>query len=331
MKATVLADNVAPERAHVKSLSEEVGPSVFLPWKSPSPQMKESYSKLAWAKDTGWDKLLDYTLKAGAGEEKASQGVQGGLGKLALYTYKKYVSPYLLTDCPFDTSCSEYARLAIKDLGAWEGAKWAALRLLSCQDGASGGHDLPPGSHCQHDHLHHLSELTLAAPSTTEKSTFRRGVENALFKAARVGGKLTGGALAGMVGGVAGAVVGGLWGAKAGAGSLSAYNREIEAKYGSEKARALVGLQSPITTPGETVSRKLEPLLGKTVAHSLGSVAGALTGSAAGLFGGAVFSYRFFGGFAGLAAQNAAKDALGELPVHYHTEQILESSYREAK
>jgi len=47
-----------------------------------------------------------------------------------------------------------------------------------------------------------------------------------------------------------------------------------------------------------------------------------------GLAGGAAFSYRFFGGFAGLASQNLVKDAVGELPAHYHTEQILRESYQ---
>ena len=331
MKGSVIDSNVAPERAHVKGLSDDVGPSAFLPWKAPSPEMRESYSQLAWARDTGWDRFLDYTLKS---EQKAEQKsvFTGGLGKLGLYTYKKYVSPYLLTDCPFDTSCSEYARIAIKDMGAWEGAKWASLRLLSCQEGASGGHDLPPGSGCHHHHHHQdskprFAELTLTPPRNSDKSKLRRRAENTLFGAARTAGKVVGGTVAGLVGGIAGAVLGGLWGGKAGAGTLSSYNEELRRKYGREKIHALEGLQNHVTAPGSKVTEKLEPVVGRTVARVAGTIAGGVAGSAMGLLGGALFSYRFLGGMAGIATQNVTKDALGELPVHYHTEQILLKSY----
>lgn len=116
LREAKLDQSVSPQRAHLKNLSEEVGPSAFLPWKKPSKELLDSYSQLAWAKDTGWDKLLAYTLKPQHSAAEAAP-LPKGLGKLALYAYKKYVSPYLLTDCPYDISCSEYARLSIQNQG----------------------------------------------------------------------------------------------------------------------------------------------------------------------------------------------------------------------
>ncbi|MBX3171827.1 MAG: membrane protein insertion efficiency factor YidD [Candidatus Eremiobacteraeota bacterium] len=307
---------VDPVKAHLKNLSAEVGPSAFLPWKQPSQALRESYSQLGWSKDTGWDRLLDYTLD-GPGEVRSSPG-QGNLG---LYVYKKYVSPYLLTDCPYEVSCSEFARQSLQELGPWEGAKWAFMRVISCQDGAKGGSDeiSPPCSH-QHAPKVGLPELTVQAPVAWEKSDARKRVENVLFRSAAAAGKLVGGALAALAGGLTGAVLGGFWGARAGAGTLDRFNQGVAAKYGPSKAHSLQHLQSVLVAPG----RKLNELSGPVV----GSLAGGLAGIGLGLAGGAAFSYRFFGGFAGLAAQNLAKEALGELPVHYHTEQILRSRYQ---
>lgn len=308
--------NLDPVKAHLKKLSPEAGPSAFLPWKQPSQALRESYSQLGWAKDTGWDRLLNYALD-GPGEPERERPAMGP-GKLGLYVYKKYVSPYLLTDCPYTVSCSEFARESLRDLGAWEGAKWSFMRVISCQDGAKGGAD--EVSPCGHNPKVVLPELTVQAPPALEKSDGRKRAENVLFRAAGLGGKLVGGTLAALAGGLTGAVLGGFWGAKAGAGTLDQFNQAVAAKYGPDKAHSLQHLQSVLVAPG----RKMNELSGRV----LGSLAGGLAGIGLGLAGGAAFSYRFFGGLAGLASQNLAKDALGELPVHYQTEQILQASYK---
>lgn len=318
LAAAQLDRNVDPVKAHLKKLSPEAGPSAFLPWKQPSQALRESYSQLGWSKDTGWDRLLDYALD-GPGEPKHETPALGP-GKLGLYIYKKYVSPYLLTDCPYTVTCSEFARESLQELGPWEGTKWAFMRVISCQDGARGGTD--EISPCGHDHGPKLvlPELTVQAPVPVEKSEGRKRAENVLFRAAGLGGKLVGGSLAALAGGLTGAVLGGFWGAKAGAGTLDEFNQGVAVKYGSDKAHSLGHLQSILVAPG----RKMNELSGRV----LGSLAGGLAGIGLGLAGGAAFSYRFFGGFAGLASQNLAKDAVGELPVHYQTEQILRESYK---
>ncbi len=329
MAGAQIDGNVSPQRAHLKNLSQDVGPSAFLPWKQPSEKLRESYSQLAWAKDTGWDRFLDYTLNPGKAPSEPPE-LEGGLAKRALHAYKKYVSPYLLTDCPYDVSCSEYARIALKELGTWEGSKWAAMRLISCQEGAKGGADHPPGH--EHNHHHHqhpsLPELTLVPPNSGKKSPLRKRAENSLFRLARATGKLVGGSVAALVGGVAGAVAGSVWGARAGAGTLEQRNQRLSEKYGHDKVHSLKKLQSPLSKPGKVVREGVTRVAGPTIGRAAGAVAGAISGATLGLLGGGLFSYRFFGGFAGLAAQNFVKDKMGELPVHYHTEQILQTSYR---
>lgn len=310
--------NVHPERAHLKGLSDAVGPSAFLPWKRPHEKMRESYSQLQWAQETGWDRLLDTMLQP-SGSTSESKARPHGLTGLGLFLYKKYVSPYLLTDCPYEVSCSEYAREAVAHLGPWQGAKWAFLRVASCQEGAVGGHDDPPGGACRKAH-EPLPEFSVQPPAAPEKSAARRRAENVLFRGARLAGHGIGGALAGVVGGLAGAALGGWWGFQAGLGRLEAKNDALRDVYGDVKVQALENLQKPLTSVGRRVGKSLGTIAGAT--------AGAVSGAALGLLGGGLFSYRFFGGFAGLAAQNLAKDALGELPVHYRTEQILRRGYR---
>lgn len=318
LRAAQLDRNVHPQRAHLKHLSDEAGPSAFLPWKQPQSALRDSYGQLAWAKDTGWDRLLDHALQGGPQPEKSP--LPGGLAKLGLYAYKKYVSPYLLTDCPYEVSCSEYAREAIQALGPWQGAKWAFMRVISCQDGAVGGADAPPvGQHPQQAQQP-LPELTVRAPVAVTKSDFRRRAEDWLFRGARLVGQVVGGSVAAVAGGLTAAALGGMWGFRAGLGNLSELNLELSKTYGSTKVGALEKVENRLAAPGAHVGQALGPVAG--------ALTGALSGAALGLLGGGLFSYRFFGGFAGLAAQNMAKDALGELPLHYQTEQILKRGYR---
>lgn len=338
LNAAQLDRNVHPQRAHLKGLSNEVGPSAFMPWKQPSDKLHDSYAELSWAKETGWDRLLDYTLQApdqaaATPQSQPEQSQSFGVGKLGLYAYKKYVSPYLLTDCPYDTTCSEFARIALQELGPWEGAKWAFMRVMSCQDGAIGGHDDLPHDCKLHlpNHAHQpapsLPEITLQPPVAVEKSNTRKRVEDLYFQASRTAAKTVGGSLAAIVSGATGAILGGIWGGKAGAGSLEQYNQGLEKIYGHSKVHSLEKVQQMVAGPGQAVHDTLAPHTGQTVAKIAGSVAGSIAGFSLGLLGGAAAGYRFFGGFAGLGAQNLAKESVGEMPVHYKTAQILQQSY----
>lgn len=328
--------NVSAERAHLKGLSDQVGPSAFLPWKRPSEKLRQSYGQLSWANDTGWDRFLDYTLDGPAQPKSDEKPLPSNLGKLGLYAYKKYVSPYLLTDCPYDTTCSEFARIALKELGPWEGTKWAFMRLMSCQNGAVGGqddlpHDCSLHLPSQQEPAAPLPELTVAPPAAVEKSNGRKKLENLYFGASRMAGKLVGGSIAAIAGGITAGALGGLWGSKAGQGKLEEYNQQLEQHYGHTKVHSLERFQNITATPGQAVHDWLAPHTGETVAKVAGSLAGAIGGCAIGLLGGATVGYRFFGGFAGLAAQNMAKESVGEMPVHYKTAQILEQSYHQTE
>jgi uncharacterized protein len=65
--------------------------------------------------------------------------------------YQLLVSPLLHlmagpgAGCRFTPSCSEYARLAVREHGLWRGTWLAARRLLRCHPWQEGGHDpVPP-------------------------------------------------------------------------------------------------------------------------------------------------------------------------------------------
>ena len=344
LKDSELARHMHPTTKRLKGLSEGAGSSAFLPWRAPSESIRESYRELEWAKDTGWDKLLDHIFEEqpkNLKEEKGSEATLDlGLGKLALYGYKKFVSPYLLSGCPYDPSCSQYSREALENYGIWEGSKMSFMRVVSCQGHGAGGHDPVPHKHgesCEHGHDHHhhhepvkkpLPDVILHPPEAKEKSGLRKRLEGTLFKVARVTGKLVGGAVAGLVGAPIGAALGAFWGAKAGAGTLDDYNQEVREKYGDHKTDRFQEVQAPLTAAGTKVREVITEKTGSTILGKVaGSVAGTVAGAAIGLVGAGYFGYRFFGGFAGVGLQNLAKDALGELPTHHHTEQILRRDY----
>jgi putative component of membrane protein insertase Oxa1/YidC/SpoIIIJ protein YidD len=233
-----------------------------------------------------------------------------GVGKLGLYAYKKFVSPHLNATCNHEVSCSQYAREAVEQQGLWEGSKRAFMRVNSCQDSPGG---LPHHHHADSQHL------VLHPPQAQAKSTVRKKAEGFLFQAAAQTGRLVGGTLAAVLGAPVAAVLGGLWGAKAGAGTLKEYNEGLRAKYGAQQTHSLERLQSNLTGAGTAMRERF----GKVA----GAVTGAAAGAALGLVGGAVWCFDYFGGMAGLGLQNGAKSYLGELPVHYRTEQILRADY----
>jgi len=312
LSASEVARHVNPDRARSQGLSEGAASSVFLPWKDPSSELKEGYRQLAWCRDTGWDRLLDHVLAGApehhdAHESHAHPGM--GLGKLGLYAYKKFVSPHLNATCNHEVSCSQYARQAVEQQGLWEGGKRAFMRVNSCQDSPGG---LPP----QHADA---QPLVLHPPQAQAKSALRKKAEGFVFQAASQTGRLVGGTLAAVLGAPVAAVLGGLWGAKAGAGTLKDYNDGLRARYGSHQTHSLERLQSNLTGAGTAVRERF----GKVA----GTVAGAASGAALGLVGGAVWCFDYFGGMAGIGLQNGVKSYLGELPVHYRTEQILRADY----
>jgi len=61
-----------------------------------------------------------------------------------LRAYQRLVSPLLPSACRFAPTCSEYARLAIVELGLVHGAALAAWRLARCHPFHPGGYDPPP-------------------------------------------------------------------------------------------------------------------------------------------------------------------------------------------
>ncbi len=58
--------------------------------------------------------------------------------------YQWLLSPFVGSACRFSPTCSEYARLAMIDHGAFRGSWLALLRILRCQPFHPGGFDPPP-------------------------------------------------------------------------------------------------------------------------------------------------------------------------------------------
>lgn len=60
--------------------------------------------------------------------------------------YRSFVSPLLPPACRFYPSCSEYAIVAIRTLGAARGSWLAVRRLARCHPFSKGGYDPVPGT-----------------------------------------------------------------------------------------------------------------------------------------------------------------------------------------
>ncbi|MFO0972985.1 MAG: membrane protein insertion efficiency factor YidD [Phycisphaerae bacterium] len=74
-----------------------------------------------------------------------------GLGAWALIAlvsaYQLVIRPLLVGQCKFHPSCSHYAIDALRQHGAWRGARLAARRLARCRPGTLGGWDpVPPAT-----------------------------------------------------------------------------------------------------------------------------------------------------------------------------------------
>ena len=67
---------------------------------------------------------------------------KGGEG--LLFLYRKGISPFFPPCCRFVPTCSEYAMLAWKHYGCWQGGWLIIKRLLKCHPWGPFGLDLPP-------------------------------------------------------------------------------------------------------------------------------------------------------------------------------------------
>jgi uncharacterized protein len=71
----------------------------------------------------------------------------------AIAAYRVALSPLLGGRCRFHPSCSEYARDAIRNVGALRGSGLAVWRILRCSPLSAGGVDYPPGRRVQYDSI----------------------------------------------------------------------------------------------------------------------------------------------------------------------------------
>ena len=62
----------------------------------------------------------------------------------AIRGYQYLLSPWLGNQCRFYPTCSEYARLAIGEHGAFKGSGLALRRILKCHPWHAGGIDQVP-------------------------------------------------------------------------------------------------------------------------------------------------------------------------------------------
>ncbi|MEL7472205.1 MAG: membrane protein insertion efficiency factor YidD [Planctomycetota bacterium] len=65
----------------------------------------------------------------------------------SVWGYRITLSPLLGGQCRFEPTCSRYALAALRDHGAWHGARLTLIRLSKCHPLHRGGYDPspPPG------------------------------------------------------------------------------------------------------------------------------------------------------------------------------------------
>jgi len=61
-----------------------------------------------------------------------------------IFFYKKYISPYKGTKCPYFPSCSDYGLEAVKKHGVLTGSALLFWRILRCNPFSKGGVDRVP-------------------------------------------------------------------------------------------------------------------------------------------------------------------------------------------
>lgn len=60
-----------------------------------------------------------------------------------IWLYQKLISPLMRPRCKYVPSCSEYARMSIREYGVVKGVILAGWRLLRCNPASHGGIDYP--------------------------------------------------------------------------------------------------------------------------------------------------------------------------------------------
>lgn len=65
------------------------------------------------------------------------------LATLPIVLYQRLISPLIRPRCKYVPSCSEYARMAIREFGMVKGVVLAGWRLLRCNPASHGGIDYP--------------------------------------------------------------------------------------------------------------------------------------------------------------------------------------------
>jgi len=65
--------------------------------------------------------------------------------------YQYLISPWVGNQCRFYPTCSEYARIAVREYGSIKGSWLAVRRTLKCHPWHAGGIDLVPGTTDEND------------------------------------------------------------------------------------------------------------------------------------------------------------------------------------
>lgn len=326
-----------------KLLKTPTGLTGFLPWREMSPQMREAYNQLDWAKDSGWGQFLDYVFAEEARPaEQQPQGAPPALGlaqrfgRWGLYQYKKYISPYLNVTCAYTPSCSQFAREAIESHGLWEGGKMGALRFFSCT-GAGHGHDPVKGrehvcgADCAEHHGNPKLEKLLVEPmrNHTDPKTFAR--HRRWIALAQKAGLYAGGVGLAALSMPFGAAVGAYAGYQAGSGQIDKKIASMREKYNDSVVRGYLNIAEPVGMPGYRLHNAVLARTGsETLAKVVGGVGGTLVGLTLGTLGSAWQGFTWGRTFGGLWAGNRAKEALGYLPAHPETLEILQKDYQKA-
>ena len=288
----------------------------YMPW-CEDEERQAHYSQLDYARDSDWEKLLGYAQQGQPTSARETNPPAEGniLAKSALYAYKKYISPYLGKACTMTPRCSAYARQAIETHGLWEGIKFSTVRLCSCNGSFCGCHPVPGAKASQV--LAADRPLSSSVPQAIP--SWKRTLVGGAARLANLAGKVAGAALGTAMAGPAGLAVGLTLGYQAGAGRLDSFNEKLFQRYQPPSQEALMEVEAPLVK----LPIALQESWAGSWAEPLSPLAGALTGAAAGLLGGLGVGASWGQKFGGLLAENATRDAFGQLPPNPHVEQSL--------
>ncbi len=229
--------------------------------------------------------------------------------------YKRYVSPYLRTACPYQPSCSSYARQALERHGLVRGGRLAFMRLVGCSGPGAGGHDPVPGSGVQAVPPGSQGPSPVLRPGTVAEVTTPGRVQPGRLArtAGQVGGLAAALSLA-PLGLAAGAIFGAVTGFRVGSDRIDAYNAGIYQRHGEHKLRRLMVMQNRVAGPALKVHDRLAPVLGSTVSGVVGAALGLALGAAGGtrLLAGIGYGFgRYY------AANRLHEHLTGELPARW--------------